>query len=1052
MARLRAFFNISLLLFLSYNAIGQQGIPRIVINPDGHSGKIYNILFTPNSEQIVSVSEDKTIRIWDARNGELVNKFESEIGSGYQGMLYASSISPDGKLLAVSGYPVISEKENYIVIIDLEKGKQVATAIGHENVINALEFSGNGKYLASGSDDGKIIIWKVDNSERWRQAAEMTLAGRVTDLSFNKKTQQLAAAADSEKVFLYDLSKLSAGVKNFAPNELKKHKDLVNKLAFSADGIYLATSSFNNELFLWKADGTFVKELDNVSNVINAITFSYDSKVLVAMDAVGNGISYSIPSGSEFSRFSGHDNTVFSADFSPTSASGNYLVASAGGNDNEIQIWNPINGRSKQSIKGKGNTIWDLKFGEGFELFISRKQSKNDNKPQYHQSFDFNTFSLKAKPGEPAKSFLKSTQEIIQTGIYSLRVDRGGEILNDEYEDGRILDFTSTPKGNVVVASDFSLKMYNSRGQMLKEFLGHTGGVRSVAVSRDGRYLSSGSEDQSIRLWKLDEKGEAPSMRDVFTDPIWGEYFESLDVDSLTYKQSTKAWQDVISYLQDIGDKTWKDIEDVYGSLGETVKPFLNLFISEDGEWVCWTPEGYFTCSSKGADYFGWHVNRGVHQLADFYSADQYFDILYRPEVLSKSIVQGRRVREILLEEGERIFDLTRLSRPSAAFFNTNALTFGSEKKLDFEKGKYYTQSKDLDLIVDVYDGGGGVKEINIYQNEKLIIIDDEVESIEDGQMITKTYNVDLVNGRNDFRVVVKNYQKIESRPDYLKVMYDGEIIATSSLYIFSVGINKYKNAAYNLNYAQPDAKSFTKKLIDNGSRMFKSVRKTEIYDTEATKENIIKGFESIVAQAKPEDVFVFYYAGHGTLDPEQDNEYYLVPTDITKLYGDPEQLQERGLSASELKQHLSKIRSQKQLILMDACHSGGAVKSINVRAAASEEKAIVQLARASGVVMLASSGTQQFASEFEVLKHGVFTYALLEALDGAADNGDKKITVNELKIYMDERVPELSDQYGGQAQYPTGFVHGNDFPISLIYDPVEEEDELEEGNGDGKK
>jgi uncharacterized caspase-like protein len=120
-------------------------------------------------------------------------------------------------------------------------------------------------------------------------------------------------------------------------------------------------------------------------------------------------------------------------------------------------------------------------------------------------------------------------------------------------------------------------------------------------------------------------------------------------------------------------------------------------------------------------------------------------------------------------------------------------------------------------------------------------------------------------------------------------------------------------------------------------------------------------------------------------------------------------------------------------MILMDACHSGGALKSLNVRAAAADEKAIVQLARSSGVAVLASSGTKQFATEFEELKHGVFTFALMEALDGQADrNKDNRLTVSEIKLYMDERVPELTKKYGGTSQFPTGYLTGNDFPISI--------------------
>ena len=87
-------------------------------------------------------------------------------------------------------------------------------------------------------------------------------------------------------------------------------------------------------------------------------------------------------------------------------------------------------------------------------------------------------------------------------------------------------------------------------------------------------------------------------------------------------------------------------------------------------------------------------------------------------------------------------------------------------------------------------------------------------------------------------------------------------MIATSSLHILSVGINKYLNAAYNLNYAQPDAQSFTEKLIKNSKNIFKSVNRLEIYDQDATKENILKGFKSIIARAKPEDVFLFIMPG----------------------------------------------------------------------------------------------------------------------------------------------------------------------------------------------
>jgi len=1014
-------------LFISTASFAQA--PRIVINPMGHSAKIHNVLFTPDGQKLISVSEDKTIRVWSATSGEMIQKYESQIGDGPEGMFYASAISPDGKILAVGGYPVSSEKENYIILIDLEKNKQIATAIGHTNVINALSFSGNGAYLASGSDDNTVRIWKVEAKPELDVAVTIPVPSRVGSLSFNPKTNDLAVAHDSKDILVYALTALDKGIKP-VPKTFKRHKGPISKLAYSPDGMYLASSSFENELVLWRPDGGVAKEFEKISDPINALSFSYDSKILVGLDVTGKGMSWSVPSGTKFTDFSGHDNTVFSAAFSP-SLNGNYVVASAGGMNNEILLWNPINGISIKRIKGKGSAIQELAFADGLELYIARQLNKN-GKPDFKTSFNFSNMVVNREPkpyNSPAKDLNKG---LVQTGVNTIEIGKGKVVQTDENEDGRIIDFQGMQDGGVMVASDFSLKLFDKNGFLSKEFVGHNSTVRAIAISADGRYMASGGEDQSIILWKLAETGYAPTLRQTFADEEWQKFFSSLPVDSLTTQPTKQAWKGVIDFLKNNGNKAFKDLEGVYKDLGEMVIPFATLFLSEDHEWVCYTPRGYFSCSSSGGHYFGWHLNRGIRQLADFYAAEQYFELLYRPTEMSKSITQGRRVEDILREAGERIFDLSKLHRPSVGFFDVS-VTMRSTDLLRYDKGKFYTQARNIPITVELYDGGGGIKEVNIYQNDKLIISDRDVKLAGEGDKLVKTYSVQMSNESNEFRVKVINFQKIESKADVLNIDYTGEVIATSTLHILSVGINKYKNGAYNLNYAKPDAESFTTAIKAHGQSIFKSINALEVYDEDATKENIAAAFKSIISRSNPEDVFLFFYAGHGTLDEEKNDEYYLVPTDITKLYGDPAQLTARGISATELKGYLTQVKSQKQIILMDACHSGGALKSMTTRAAAADEKAIVQLARSSGVVMIASSGTKQFATEFAELQHGVFTYALLEALEGKGDNGDKKITVNELKLYMEERVPELTKQFGGTSQYPTGYITGNDFPISIL-------------------
>ncbi len=99
------------------------------------------------------------------------------------------------------------------------------------------------------------------------------------------------------------------------------------------------------------------------------------------------------------------------------------------------------------------------------------------------------------------------------------------------------------------------------------------------------------------------------------------------------------------------------------------------------------------------------------------------------------------------------------------------------------------------------------------------------------------------------------------------------------------------------------------------------------------------------------------------------------------------------------------------------------------------EEKAILQLARSVGIIILAATGTEQVAAEFTKLGHGAFTYALLEGLSGKADGGsspDGKITVKELEAFLNDMVPELTRQYRGTPQFPNSYSRGQDFPLGV--------------------
>jgi uncharacterized caspase-like protein len=313
------------------------------------------------------------------------------------------------------------------------------------------------------------------------------------------------------------------------------------------------------------------------------------------------------------------------------------------------------------------------------------------------------------------------------------------------------------------------------------------------------------------------------------------------------------------------------------------------------------------------------------------------------------------------------------------------------------------------------------------------------------GARFTQSFDAKLTPGENVFRAIALNADRTESRPSEVIVTYRpgssiGSVAGASpeksggglQLHLLIVGVNTYKNPKYNLNYAVADATAVKEKLETQNKSIFTAINVTFILNEKADKASLTDAFKSISTQAGPRDVFVFYYAGHGVMTSEATPEFFLVPHDVTQLYGADDALRQKGLSSSELMELSKVIPAQKQLFILDACQSAGALTVVAMRGAA-EEKAIAQLARSTGTHWLTASGSEQFATEFSQLGHGAFTYALIEGLSGKADTGDGRVTVNELKAFLESEVPEITQKHKGTPQYPSSYGFGQDFPVSVV-------------------
>lgn len=347
---------------------------------------------------------------------------------------------------------------------------------------------------------------------------------------------------------------------------------------------------------------------------------------------------------------------------------------------------------------------------------------------------------------------------------------------------------------------------------------------------------------------------------------------------------------------------------------------------------------------------------------------------------------------------------------------------------------------------------GGKITGLRLYQNGKLLgdaarglIVEDDPDPVGN----TRSIPVRLSPGLSEFKAVALNHQRTESSPARLLVKYEGDakdpaapkdspggpITNTGakdvSLHIVTIGINEYANQSYNLNYATADANGVEEGLKMSTRTLVGGTKLTRIRNDEAERETILAKLGEIVKASKPQDLFVFYYAGHGVVPGGEDPNFYLVPHDVTDIYGEKGSLKKRGISAAEIQRAAAAIPAERQLYIIDACQSAGALDSLKFRGAA-ENKAIAQLARTTGTHWLTASASDQFANEFDELGHGAFTFVLLEAVNGKAAFGDDMVTVEELKRYLAREVPIITQKHTGQAQYPASFGFGKDFDIGI--------------------
>lgn len=270
----------------------------------GHTGKVTSIKLSPNGKSLVSICEDKTIRIWGLPSGNELRNFTP--GDSMSGV----AISPDGKMIATGGVGkvilwdflagkaikalplgkdwivsvALSSDGKYVVcggydmivrLVDWNSGEAVKSFYGHTGKIHSVAVSGDGKRIASGAEDKSVRIWDVESEKELKVMTGHS--GSVHFVAYSPDYKYLASCSEDFTLKVWDAAS-GTEVKSFSGHTAHTHSAV-----FTPDGKYVISGSGDKTMKIWElSTGAEAATIQGNTGHGNSLVLSHDGKFLIA--------------------------------------------------------------------------------------------------------------------------------------------------------------------------------------------------------------------------------------------------------------------------------------------------------------------------------------------------------------------------------------------------------------------------------------------------------------------------------------------------------------------------------------------------------------------------------------------------------------------------------------------------------------------------------------------------------------------------------------------------------------------------------------------------
>jgi hypothetical protein len=584
---------------------------------------------------------------------------------------------------------------------------------------------------------------------------------------------------------------------------------------------------------------------------------------------------------------------------------------------------------------------------------------------------------------------------------------------------------------------------------MFQNFVGHSNAITSVAESPDGLLLASSSLDGTIRLWNL----RRPRTVGDVDFSIAGNRVTNVMIGSAAAKAGIQLNDELLTFdgvpfyerIKRMAEGRYEAGQRVTLSIrrhGETlekeitlkpstdiVEPLATIFFSRDGEWVMWTQAGYYDASSRGGDYVGWHVNQARDQPARFYPVSQ-FTRLYRPSLINHLL----RTRN--LQEAIRLADAEVAHLPNAP-----------RMRLDIRREEDFARVKPPEIRVLEPENGSvttsrtvrvrarisaskqvPVREVEFRVNDRpapLAYTREEEANAANGTMAAQySQEVELRPGMNTIAIQALNTAATKAT-ERITLNYQPAVAPGTykpNLYTFAVGISKYANPKYNLQFAHQDAMDFTAAWKPQQGKMYNQVQAKLLVNEEATVGALRDAMEWISKSAKdPRDVAFVFLSGHAFYD--EMGQWRLATYEL-----DSQHLGRTTIGHAEISEWLDKSIHASVILFVDTCHAAGAKE---VEVGDYRPPASVDIWHGSGTLVFSACMADETSVEDSEWHHGAFTEAILRGIHNrdCDINGDGKLSFTELELFVKGEVRKMT----GARQNPVAEKPGTVSEVDLL-------------------